>query len=426
MRRRDFAKKVGLAALASPFLSLLSDGPVRADGGRAKYLLFFFTSGTDSARWTPAGSTENEIRFSAMNEPLAAMREDLVIVENLDSFGTADEHFDPGGLTGYGMGATAPFDSVDQFIASRLGAAGARTPFPYLLLGGNPTQTPSTFFRGGEPLVPIASPVDAFNVLFAGASLPPQEASDLLRRRRSTLDHVSGELRALESRLGPEERAKLDLHAESVRALEERLRLRLDDIGTDVAACAPPAPADGAQPLLDAQIDLDLAVHALRCDLTRVIAVQIGHHQRTPIDVPEIGAPGDWHDDLLHGDPEPRTRLLALERWLASRFVDTADALKAAPAPDGMGTLWDQTLLVWARDMGDGVIHRGDDMRFVFTGGAGGFLRKSPLGRYLDGRGQHHQRALLSCVEAMGITDLSFGNPSAGTDGRLPLGGLAA
>ncbi|MBW2462611.1 MAG: DUF1552 domain-containing protein [Deltaproteobacteria bacterium] len=424
MRRRQLVRNVGLAALFSPFLSLLHDSPARAVGGPAKYLFLFVTNGTDSPVWTPTGSTEDRISWSEMNAPLAALQEDLVIVENLDSYGEATEHGSPAGLTGFGLDGRG-FDSVDQFASDGLRAAGALTDFPFLHLGGVRTQDPRTFFRNGRGIAAIQSPVDAFNVIFAGATPDDGTAADVLRRRRSTLDLVSGELSALSARLGAEEREKLELHAQSVRDLEDRLRRRVGDIGTPMGMCAPPAPVDALQPLLDAEVDLDLAVHALRCDLTRVVAVRFGHNQTTGIDIPEIGAPGDWHNDLLHGD-DPRDRLVALERWLATRFVRAAEALKATPAPDGSGTLFDQTLMVWARDMGDGVLHRGDDMRFVFSGGAGGYLQKSPNGRYLDGRGEHHQRALMSCLSAMGLTDFTgFGVPTVGGDGRLPLPGLA-
>lgn len=421
MKRRQLVRNAGLAALFSPFLSLLRETPARAAGGPAKYLFLFVSNGTDSPAWTPTGSTEDRIVWSEMNAPLAALREDLVIVENLDSHGKATEHGSPAGLTAFGLDDDG-FDSVDQYASDGLRARGVSTDFPFLLLGGMRHQDPRTFFRGGRGITAIQSPVDAFNVIFAGAVPDDGTAADVLRRRRSTLDLVSRDLSILASRLGTEEREKLQLHAQSVRDLEDRLRRRVGDVGTPTSPCAPPAPVDGLQPLLDAELDLDLAVHAMRCDLTRVAAVRFGHNQTTGVDIPEIGAPGDWHNDLVHGD-DPRDRLVALERWLATRFVRVAEALKATPAPDGDGSLFDQTLMVWARDMGDAVLHRGDDMRFVFSGGAGGALRTSPAGRYVDGRGEHHQRALISCLAAMGLTDFSgFGDPTVGGDGRLPLG----
>ena len=152
---------------------------------------------------------------------------------------------------------------------------------------------------------------------------------------------------------------------------------------------------------------------AFACDLTRVACVQFGHHQNTQVSLPEVGNPGNWHNDFIHSD-NPRMRLTNLERWLALQFVATANKLKALPAPTGSGTLFDQTLMVWARDMGDSIGHNGNDMRFVFSGGAGGYLVTSPNGRYVNGGGDAHQRALLNCAAAMGVTDFTgFGDVNA-------------
>jgi hypothetical protein len=108
----------------------------------------------------------------------------------------------------------------------------------------------------------------------------------------------------------------------------------------------------------------------------------------------------------MHSD-NPRTRLVKLEQWLSKQFVAAAQKLKSLPAPDGNGTLFDQTLMMWARDMGDGVQHDGSDMRFVFSGGAGGYLQTSANGRYIAASGQPHIGALLNAAQAMGITNYS-------------------
>src|SRR5215831_2789365 len=97
LSRREFAKRVGLAALFSPFLSLVHRAPASAaPPGKAKYLLVFFTNGTDPAAWTPTGSTDSNIVFSAMTEPLAPLKASLVLIEKLSSMGTADNHAAPG------------------------------------------------------------------------------------------------------------------------------------------------------------------------------------------------------------------------------------------------------------------------------------------------------------------------------------------
>ena len=169
---------------------------------------------------------------------------------------------------------------------------------------------------------------------------------------------------------------------------------------------------------------LDLAVTALGCDLTRVVAVEFGHHQGTQVRLPGMSG-GDWHSNYLHSNQI--ADLTALEAWLSEQFVLAMEKAKRIPAPDGDGTLYDQTLFVWARTMGDAVAHVDSDMRMVLAGGAGGYLRRAAGGRHVAAGGQSHQRGLLHCAAALGVRDLaSFGHAGLGGDSRLPLEEVAS
>jgi hypothetical protein len=410
LSRRDFARSVGLAALFSPFLSLVKRAPASAAPlGKAKYLLIFHTNGTDVPAWTPTGSTQDNLVFSPMTAPLDPLRPNLVLIDRLSSNGTADNHAAPGGLTGQGYGGQSRI-SLDQYISDKLKAAGVVTQIPNLILGSVKTEQQTTFYRNNQPLSPIFSPVAAYDAIFGAVG---GVSPDLLRRRKSALDLVTSELRALSDQLGSQERQKLELHTTSIRAVEDRLQP-----GNPGACQAGTRPPEATQDLLASATHLDLAITAFACDITRVASVQFGHHQNTQVSITEVGNPGNWHNDFIHSD-NPRMRLVNLERWLAQRFVDAANKLKSLPAPTGSGTLFDQTLMVWARDMGDAVQHNGSNMRFVFSGGAGGYLTTSPTGRYLDGGSEAHQRALVNCAAAMGVTDYSgFGDA---TISRVPL-----
>jgi hypothetical protein len=229
----------------------------------------------------------------------------------------------------------------------------------------------------------------------------------------------------LSQSLGAEERAKLDAHAQSLRQLEERILKQIEARNSPpevVVQCTTPSdPGGGSDALANSVLHMDLAINAFACDLTRVAAVQFGHHSSTQVDIPEVGAAGDWHNGFMHSD-NPRTRLVNIERWLATQFVSAAQQLKDTPAPDGNGSLFDQTLMLWARDMGDAVVHDGTDMRFVLSGGAGGYLKTG--GSYVDGGGQPHSRVLFNVLEAMGITETSaFGDE---TTAREPIAELRA
>lgn len=433
--RRDFTRHLGLAALFSPFIALLNNEPAKAQAGKAKYLFIFFTNGTEPAVWSPRGSSDSSISFSQMTELLSPLKSNLILIEKLSSHGTANSHAAPGGLTGMGHGAPIHI-SLDQFVSDALRNAGVRTQIPNLVLGGVPTEQQSTFFRDGRAITPIASPTQAYQAIFSGgggldpSTTAPTAAEERLRRKRSVLDLMTRELNQLSQALGAQEREKLEMHAESIRQLEQRLAAQAGEGDPNggvipVTCNAPGGPGNGSEPLRNSVILMDLAIQAFACDITRVASVQFGHHQSTQVSIPEVGAPGDWHNGFMHSD-NPRTRLVNLERWLCQQFVAAADKLKSLPAPDGNGTLFDQTVMLWARDMGDAVAHDGSDMRFVISGGAGGYFRYSGNGRYIAGNGDYHMRVLVAAGDAMGVTSWQgFGDPAAPASARTPLSGLS-
>lgn len=418
MRRRTFSRALGAAALFSPFLATIGRTKAQPTLGRAKYLCLMTTTGSNPSLWTPSGPL-----FNGSNAPLQRVADDVIVVSGLNGHGHCASHGSPGGLTGLGYSGTGQ-TSIDQHIARNLAAGGVRTPFASLQLGGDPNQQSSSFWRDGEQQSPIARPAAAFDTVFAGATpsdpMDPAEApSERLRRRQSILDLMLDELDQLRADLGAEERRKLELHAESIRALEERLAGTGDGGGSTGGSCAPPTGmADTDRVLVDDARCLDLAITALGCDLTRVVSVEFGFHNGTPVNL-EGMTPGDWHSNYLHSNQVED--LTKLEAWLTEQFVGAMEKARTIPAPDGDGTLYDQTLFVWARTMGDAVAHTDGDMRTIFAGGAGGYLSTTPGGRHIDAGGASHQRALLNCAAALGVSDMDFGDGGLGGDSRLPL-----
>ncbi len=427
LSRRNWLRMAGLAAATAPLAPYFGQR-ARAAVGPAKYLLIFHTPGTDVDAWSPRGSSDSDIAFSEMTAPLEPLRDSLLLLENFDSLGTAAQHAAVGGLTG-SMDWNRLY-SIDQFVADHLAASGVSTSVPSVILGSVPGEDQRSFWRpGGNALAPIVSPRSAYDAIFTGATPPPTddggEAAQLRARRERSIALLQEEIGEISSRLGERERAKLALHTASLEGVLGRIA---GTTGMTSAECAPTgAPTDMSNDLDNSSIHLDLAVTAFACDITRVASVQFGHHQNTQVSIPEIGSPGNWHNDFMHSDPAPRTRLIATERWLCEQFVAAANRLKSLPSPTGSGTLWDETLMIWTRDMGDGINHGGDNMRFVITGGAGGYLRTSPRGRYIDGGGAPHLQVLLTAAEAMGVEDFSeFGDTSLSASDRVAVAGARA
>jgi hypothetical protein len=255
-------------------------------------------------------------------------------------------------------------------------------------------------------------------------------------RRQSILDVVTGEVSRLKRALGSSpEGEKLDLHLDSIRQLEQRIEQQLAGatagqpgsgeggggaVNQFIApvSCQQPNPRAGLQDVENSVVHVELAVAAFACDPTRVAHVEFGHHQACNIALPEIGAQGDWHNDFMHSGQRGQD-LIHLENWLADRFADTIARLKSTNAPDGQGSLYDQTYVLWAREMGNGISHQGDNMPYVLSGGAGGYLTGN-RGRLLNGGGASHAQLLLNAAEAMGVTNFS----GFGTGNQTPFAGL--
>jgi hypothetical protein len=463
LSRRQLTIGAGAGILLSPFISMLREGSTRAATGKqAKRLLVFCSMGTKPDSWTPTQISGETIgTWSAMTQPLSAIKDNVLLVEGCPAGNPGDGHGSPAGLTGQGNGYYAVNNvqqlaiSVDQFVADKLVKSGVKRPLASLVLGSDTATGVTLSYRGGKAVAPIASPASAFATAFGGVSTGggtmtggTMTSPDLAnKRRQSILDLVSKEITDVRGRVGKTEQEKLDAHLDSIRSLEAKLQASSGSTGggsnpNAAQACAGLAkPSDSTKThpaIANDLLHMDILVNALACDITRVGVIQFGTDQGLQVDLPDLQ--GDQHTGFIHSGANeqdaknnnastPFKSLIAFEAWLATQFAKLVTDLKSKPDPDGGGgTLFDSTLVVWARDMGDAVNHDMKDMRFVLAGGAGGYLKQAAGGRYVNaggGANNRHERVLLNILEAMGITDYTgFGDP--GFAGKSPLAGIAA
>lgn len=441
--RREFTRNTTALALFSPFISLLDPSVARAQngGGAAKYLLIMTTNGTDPGIWESGAMT------TSLNN-----NGDVLRASGFDSNGSAGNHGSIGALTGTGSyGNTVK--SLDFFVADDLASRGIITQVPSLHLGGVEGQS-GISFRNNALQRPTYSPSAAFSSIFDGVAAPPpvqqpvnngQPAAPVTSaaeiralRRQSILDVVKREIGELQRALGSSpEGQKLQAHISSIEQLETRINQQLDSLraanaggGGDTGggggvtnggfvqpvSCQQPNAQNGLQDVENSVVHMDLAVAAFACDLTRVAHVEFGHHQACNINLPEVNSQGDWHNDFMHSGQRAQD-LLNLENWLSDRFLDTIARLKNTNAPDGQGSLYDQTYILWVREMGNAISHQGNNMPFVLSGGAG---LTGNRGRLLNGGGASHTQVLLSAADAMGVTNVG----GFGQGGQSPFGGL--
>jgi hypothetical protein len=448
--RRQFVGSVGAGLLLAPFINLgLRRNVAHAAATKqAKRVLIFATMGTYPPLWTPTSISGETIKtWSAMTMPLSTVASNVVLVEGMPSGNVNDNHGSSDSLTGQGFGYYAVNNvqviknSVDQFIATKLAASGVTRPIGSLLLGANCNENggASQFYGGanGGNLPTISSPLSAFNTVFGTALPTGTSASALLTRRKSILDTVSAEITALESTLGKTEKAKCEAHLDSIRQLENKLSATMPTGG----GCTKPT-TPGADSTMQVMNDLDalaanlvhqqIIASAFACDITRVACLEYGNDQKLIVNAPSsYGLPvDDEHGGYIHsGASSNYANLVKFEAYLATQFVNLITLLKSYQDPldaTGQTTLFDNTLMLWARDMGDAQNHNQNSMRFVLASGSNSYLKVAAGGRYIKS-GERHERILLNMCEAMGITSYTgFGDPGLTGTSKTPLPDIAA
>jgi hypothetical protein len=419
----SMAVRVGL-----PMLGVMAPRP--AGAAAPKRLLVFFWGngrGIDAARWTPA-ATGVGWTPSPQLLPLAGLKDYVSVVSGFDSKLTASSRGHHNGCVTMLSGADyqeqpangAPYrstfavPSIDQVAAK---AIGMTTAFKSIELGIS-----SRIIRGeGSTLAYVShngpdsgnpaevSPAAVYTRLFSGAK--PTAGSDATlaqmtaQLRKSALDAVLDDLRALQARVGAQDRARLDQHAENIRGIEQRLAMP-----AAASACAVPTrPADpptssGHEPMEERTALLaKLLATAFACDLTRVASVQFSGSVCDTL-FWEVGAKGGHHD-LSHGGSGTETVIDASTTFIIRQFGVFLEALRATP--EGGGNLLDQSAAMATSDCSNGTSHSIKDMPILLAGGA---LKTPGLHlRAATGSDNNTSRVLFTLLRSVGVPLTQFG-----------------
>ncbi|HUS64766.1 MAG TPA: DUF1552 domain-containing protein [Kofleriaceae bacterium] len=430
MNRRSFLRGVGGAALGLPLLHAMGPRRGRAAGAGGfprRFIAFFSSQGVIRSQWAPSG-TGPAFELSPILAPLADHKADLLVLSGIDM----DVAYLPGGnahqkgmgatLTGRGLLTSGPNASyasgisVDQRMAQALPA---ETRFRSLELGVNVPRTITPEMRmsytgPGQPLPPEDDPFALFTRLF-GDGADPEAAARRRAQRETVLAAVKASYQRLEARVGAEDRQRLEAHAEAVRQVERRL------VDLDAASCTPTAPDASFDPHVNenfprvGQLQMDLIALALACDLTRVVTLQWSR-AGSAMPFTWLGIP-ESHHSLAHAgdsDAAARQKLVAIETWYADQLAYLIAKLKEMP--EGDGSVFDNTTILWFSDISKGNDHSRKAMPHILAGSCGGALR---TGRHVQYSGKQHNDLLVSLLNAMEVPDTTFGDPDY-CSGPLP------
>jgi hypothetical protein len=432
LSRRALLGGVGALGLAS----LLPRGLARAaDAAPTRFLVVHVPEGMWSGASRP---TANATTLGPIFKALDPFMSNTIVLNGLNM--QSRDH-GPGGdghhrgvvhmLTGTEMADenNAGGPSIDQKIAAKIGG---QTQLPSLQLAVRIVYQDTNskpIWSGRSRVVPAQQdPWQAYKRIFQGATTGTKPATGTTTPaptfdiRRSALDHALTEITTLRGRLAASDRDRLDSYQESLRDIERRLGVVAAGVGgATTAGCVQPAlgsnvsvAAEANYPKI-AQLQMDMAVAALQCNVTRVISLQFGN-SNDQCSYSWLGVNNLGHD-LAHNnnncDPSGAKKLKVYD-WYSQQFAYLLGKLQSVQ--EGGGTLLDNTVILWVSEFSDSNGHAANNLLWLLMGNAGGYFKS---GQVLQCGGRSVNDVHVSLQNAFGITDATFGN-AAYCQGPLP------
>ena len=402
LQRRNFLKFIGKAGISLPLLQATSLGAglilsrqaeAQAAPNSLRKVIFVYipdgTPGGASSSFLPS----SDLTLKTCSQPFESVKDECVFLQDMEIVGGGGHGNAQRVLGAFASGVTSTIDlALEETV-------GAISPVASLRLG---VRTIKNAGESGDPISAyrewtlstfLDNPQSAFETLFGGSV----DTSDIgTKRRRKALDVNNAALTELKAKLGTYEVQRLDQHQAAI----EKLRNDIDNAASNAIPVGCSNPQFNPDGLSAEQIDSNFtdlfalqaenAILALKCDITRVVTIQMGTHgaEFTP-----TGETNSYHSAIHGGVPEDYARYRA---YLSERVAHLIQRLKDTDDPAG-GKLIDSTLVVQVTDMGDGGAHTGTDAPFMLAGGGSAINRGSIVSV------PNHHRLLDTVAQYMGV-----------------------
>jgi Protein of unknown function (DUF1552) len=433
LRRRTFLRGVG-TTLALPFLDSMIPALSAATKPVARLGWVYVGNGMIQNQFIPA-ATGAAFDLPPILKPIEKMRNYVNVISGLQHK-QADTQGDGTGdhpraaaawLTGvHARDRSQPGVEVrlaataDQLAAREIGKS---TQVPSMeLTVDHPSQgacdagdcfyvNTVSWRNESTPNMPEDHPRVVFERLFGDGGTGAQR----LARAKSTgsiLDSVTQEATRLASTLGPNDRNKLGEYFDSVREIE--LRIHNAEAQGEQSLELPDRPV-GIPDSFDDYVNmmLDLQVLALRADLTRVFTFILAR-ELSGRGYPQIGVP-DAHHAVSHHRDDPalvakKARIDTYHVQIFSRLIEKMHAV-----PDVDGSLLDNSLVMYGGGLGNGNLHRHQNLPCLLVGKQGGKFKTGYHVAYPDQPPMAN--LLLTILDKAGVPIEKLGDST----GRLPL-----
>ena len=418
--RRALLKKLGVSAAMLPLIHAEKTEAATASGFPKRFVAVTHGNGVIAGAFYPTGADLTLGPTLASMEPVKAK---MIMPIGLDYKSIIDDGYKYDGHFTYCATLTGTREkrsesrkamgpSIDQMISDDIQK---RVPLkaPLLTLGiksvGDGCST--SWRAAGQQNAAELDPNRLFSRLFSGGAptspMAPGQIDQTRVRRQSILDFVGKELTTFGRRLGPEDRMKIEAHAQSVREIETQLKNSMM-IGASAANCKGPTVSAGDTGAVTKSM-FDMVAIALRCDVTRVVTITMyddggGDGNSFPF----IGVNRDFHAAAHAGNNPDK---LKIDAWIYSNVANLAKQLDATPEAEG--TALDHSVIATFSNMNDGADHFNGKIPVTLTGSCGGYFKTNKVVRYT---GVAHNKLLASICNAMDLPVTGVGGPAyAGT-----------
>jgi hypothetical protein len=340
--------------------------------------------------WAPTGSGES-MQMAGMSQGYSSVKTQCNFLLNM-SHENAGHGRQPRILSNRWGGSDS--DSYDVFMGKQLGPT---MPFTYVNLGvhsnGNGYLT-----REGNNQIPFQdNPFTVFNLLFGNNSGGSEKTP--------ILDIHANAARAIRTKLAGYEVHRMESHLDAISDTQRRL----DDLSGGGLSCSTAPSASEFSLNYDtfsqqARLQADIAVAALKCNLTSSVSLAFGNHQSN-FRIPELNYTGAYHQSIHGGSGgkanypyyvEMRNHLGSLTAYFIKKLEDEG--------------ILDSTVLIETTDMGHADQHSNSNVPLMIAGG-GSRINKARTTSV--GSSYHNLDLLHTGAKACGV-DLDFGREIPG------------
>jgi hypothetical protein len=432
------------AAALSPMLPI-SERRAEAAGLPKRLFLVYYNGGAVVSQDWPVGG-ETDFTFPSLVDCFTPYKKDMIILRNLRRGMDGSHGSHQGGTGGVWSGqrtlaaqGTGPWmtgPSIDRIIINKIKQP---TPFQTIDLDvqleeGFNLRSRTRFDQTGTFVPGEMDPAAAFDRIFTdgivNVSGDPKVAERLRNERRSVLDVINDDLTKLGSRMGGQDKIRVEQHLEGVRSIEQRLSPGIG--GAAGIIFKPPTKAD--YPKMDfltndnypkvGKLHMDLLVAALASDRTRIANLQWSQGNGCKM-FTWIGVKGQHHA-LTHGG----VTTPSLDKINQYHFQQHAYLMgQMSAVKEGAGSMLDNTVMVFANELHDGNSHSPDPSLVFMAGSGGGYLKTGrhiiypAVNKGVSGRAAtpNHSQLLVSLCQYMGVDTNQVADPTIGPPGPLPL-----